>query len=119
MGRDAFLGDPVHFLGPDLELHALALGADDRGMERLVEVGLGNADEVLEPARDRGPEGMDEPQDGVAVDLGVRDDADGAQVVDVLEGDALLQHLLVDAVEMLGPPLHLALVPVLGELPLS
>ena len=116
---NAFLGEPVHLLGPDLEFHPLSLGADDRGMERLVEVRLRNADEILEPAGHRGPERMDQTQDGVAVDLAVGNDPDRDQVVNILERDPLLQHLLINAVEMLRPPLYLALVPVFGQLPLS
>ena len=59
---------------------------------------------------------MDEPEDGVAVYLGIGDDPDRDQVVNVLKSDPLLLHLLVDAVKVLRPALYLALVPVLSEL---
>ena len=87
-------------------------------MEGLVKVRFGNADEILEPAGHRRPERMDQAQDRVAVDLAVGDDPDRDQVIHIFEGDPLLQHLLVDAVKMLGPSLHLTLVAVLGKLPL-
>src|SRR3990172_2064498 len=109
MRGDAFLGKAVHFFGSDLELDALTLGADDRGMERLVEVGLGHADKILEASRHGRPERMDEPENGVAIYLGIGDDPDRDQVVDVLKSDPLFQHLLIDAVKVLGPALYLAL----------
>src|SRR5512147_540602 len=82
---DAFLGHAVHFVGADLEFDALPFGADDGRMERLIEIGFRNADKILESARYRRPERVDEPQDGVAVHLGISDDPDRNEVVDVLE----------------------------------
>ena len=54
--RDADLADLVHRVGPDLDLERLAVERDDRGVERLVEVVLGDRDVVVELARDRPPE---------------------------------------------------------------
>src|SRR2546422_5612471 len=42
--RDALLGDPVHLAGADLDLDRVALGADDRRVERLVHVDLRDPD---------------------------------------------------------------------------
>ncbi len=52
---DAVLGAAVHVPGADLQLDRLALGADHRGVQRLVHVELGHRDVVLEPARHRAP----------------------------------------------------------------
>jgi hypothetical protein len=41
VGGDAVLGDLVHLPGADLHLEGDALGADDRGVQALVAVGLG------------------------------------------------------------------------------
>ena len=53
VGRDPDLGHLVHRVGPDLDLERLAVEGDDRGVERLVEVVLGDRDVVVELARDR------------------------------------------------------------------
>ena len=58
VGGDARLGNPVHFRGPDLDLHPFTQRADNGGMERLVHVALGHGDIVFEPARNRLPGGM-------------------------------------------------------------
>jgi hypothetical protein len=46
--RDARFRDPVHRLGADLDLHRQAVGADQRGVQRLVAVRLRDRDVVLE-----------------------------------------------------------------------
>ena len=117
--RNPFLGDPVHLVGPDLKLHVLALGADHGRVQRLVMVGLRHADVVLEATRDRPPQRMDKAHNGIAVHLGVGDHPDGGQVVDLVEGDGLMLHLLVDGVEVFGPAGQLADQPVLGQLGLD
>ena len=114
--RNAFLGDPVHLLRPDLKLHVLALRPGDGGVQRLVVIGLGDADVVLEAARHRPPEGMNEPHDGVAIHRGVGDDPDGGDIVDLVERHALPLHLLGDGVQMFGAADKLAGEPVLRQL---
>src|SRR5437879_752628 len=42
---DAFFRDAVHLPGADLDLDRIALGADDRGVERLVHVDVGRSEE--------------------------------------------------------------------------
>ncbi len=51
VGGDAHLADLVHGVGPDLDLEGLALGRDDRRVEALVEVVLGDRDVVVELGR--------------------------------------------------------------------
>ena len=46
--RNAFLGHGVHRFGADLELNRRAQGAHQRGVQRLIAVGLRNGDVVLE-----------------------------------------------------------------------
>ena len=75
---------------------------------RLVHVGLGRADIVLEAARHRLIHVVDQAQDVIAVVLGVHDDAEGVKVVDIVEHPVLLKKLPVDAVYVLFPALHLA-----------
>jgi hypothetical protein len=67
VGGDADLADLVHRVGPDLDLERLPVERDHRGVERLVEVVLRVGDVVVELARDRAPERMDDAERGVAV----------------------------------------------------
>ena len=100
VGGHAQLGPLVHLLGADLELDRLAARAHDRGVQRLVEVELGQGDVVLEPARHRLPHAVDAAQGGVAVLHRGHDHPDADEVEDVVEG-AAADHLLVDAPEVL------------------
>ena len=99
---DAVLGRLVHLDRADLDLDGLAVGADHRGVERLVEVGLGRGDVVLEAAGHGVPQRVDGAERRVAVPHRLRDDAQGDEVVDVREVPALAGHLLVDGPEVLG-----------------
>ena len=99
VGGDADLADLVHRVGPDLDLERLAVEGDDRGVERLVEVVLGDRDVVVELARDRPPERVDHAERRVAVADLVDEDADRVDVVDLAELGALALHLFLDAVE--------------------
>ena len=104
VGRDAVLGPVVHLRGPDLHLDRLAVQPDHRRVQRLVHVELGRVDVVLEAPVHRGPDGVDGAQRGPAVLLGLDDDPDGDQVVDVVELLAPHDHLLVDGPQVLRPP---------------
>jgi hypothetical protein len=108
VGGDALLGDAVHLLGANLNLEGLPLGADDGGVERLVEVVARRGDPVLEASRYGLPERVDDAERAVAVARLVgRDDARGDEVVDLVEPDLLPVELLPDRVEPLDAPLDL------------
>ena len=102
VGGDAVLRGAVHLEGADLHLEGLAL-VDHGGVQRLVHVRLGHGDVVLEAARNLGPHGVHHAQHEVAVLLGVDQNAQRDQIVDLVEGLVLGLHLLVDGVEVLGP----------------
>ncbi len=100
VGGDTFRGDPVHIFGADLDFHKIAIGTDYRGVDRLIPVGLGMTDEVLEAAVDGRPEGMNYPQDLIALlDVG-SDDPKGDFIINFVDGNVLHQQLFVDAVEV-------------------
>ena len=103
VGRDAVLRLLVHLVGPDLDLEVAAPGADHRGVQRAVEVGLGLGDVVVELARDGLPQAVHQPQHRVALPQLLHQHAHGRDVVDLFEAQALALHLLVDAVDVLGP----------------
>ena len=106
VGGDPLLGDAVHLPGADLHLEGMALVADHRGVERLVAVGPRHGDEVLDAAGHRAPEVVEHAEGGVAVGYGRHHDAQGHEVVDLVEVDALPAQLLVDGVEALDAPLQ-------------
>ena len=96
--RDAALGDQVHLPRADLDLEGLPRFAHDRRVERLVEVGLGHRDVVLDPPGDRPPELVDHAERFVAV-ARLRDhDAQGQDVVELRGFHAHPLHLQPDGV---------------------
>ena len=64
--RNALLGDAVHLFGADLHLELMAALAHHRGVQRLIAVGAGHGDEVLDAPRHRPPQRVDQPEDRVA-----------------------------------------------------
>ena len=115
VGGDPVLGPPVHLVGAHLDLDGLAVEADHRGVQGLVEVELGRVDVVLEPALHRRPDGVDRAEGGPAVLLRLDDHPDAHQVVEVVELLAPDDHLLVDAPEVLRSPGHLGGDPRRGQ----
>ena len=116
MGGDPVLGELVHLLGPDLDLQRLALGADHGRVQRLVHVGLRHRDEVLEAPGQRLPERVDDADRAVAVLDRADDHPHRGEVEDLVELAALLGHLRVDRVEVLGAAGDLGLDPDLLQL---
>jgi hypothetical protein len=94
---------------------ALAVRADDRRVQALVEVELGHRDVVLEPAHDRPPAPVDAPERGVAVLHRLDDDPHRHEVEDVVELAPLDDHLLVEAPQVLAAPGDLGLDAEFGE----
>src|SRR4029077_17100006 len=82
------------------DLERLAVERDDRGVERLVQVVLGDGDVVVELAGDRAPQRVHDAQRRVTVADLVDEQADGVDVVDLAELRALALHLLPDAVDV-------------------
>ena len=106
---DALLGHRVHRLGAHLELHRRAQRADQRRVQRLVAVGLGDRDVVLEAPGHRLVELVQHAQRPVAVVDAGDDDAEAEDVVDLCEALALVAHLAVDRIQRLLAPADLHL----------
>ena len=104
VGGHPVLRAPVHLVRADLDLQGTPPGADHGGVDRLVEVELRRGDVVLDPPLDRGEDRVRDAQGGVAVRDGLDQDSHPDQVVDVLEVLPPQDHLLVDRIEVLGPP---------------
>jgi hypothetical protein len=104
VGGDSPLGPLVHLATANLDLQRLATGPDDRGVEALVQVELGHGHVVLEPTDDGLPPAVYASECRVAILHRVDDHANGHDVEDLVELLALLDHLLVDAPEVLAAP---------------
>ena len=89
MGGDAFFGDTMHLLGADLDFKLVAAGRDERGVNALVAVGPGHADEVLDTAGHGRPFCMEEAEDRPAIAFCLADDTDGEEIMDLIDGDFL------------------------------
>src|ERR1035437_4579562 len=96
VGRDAFLGDAMHLLGADLDLEGLPVRADHAGVERLVEIGPRNGNEILNASGDGAPLIVDHTERRVAVLDRVGEDAQRHEIVDLVERDLLAAHFLED-----------------------
>src|ERR1700686_4077305 len=101
VGSDAFFRHLVHFFGADLDFKRSAVFCDHRGVQRLIKVWSGHGDEILDTPRNRPPEVMDDAENGVAILQRAGDDAHGAQVVDLLHGNALALQFLVNTEQAL------------------
>ena len=91
-----------------MDLEGLAEVGDDRRVQRLIQVGLGRCDIVLDAPRHGLPLLVDLAEHFVALVHRADDDAHRRQVVDLIERLVLRRHLLIDGIEVLGTPEHLA-----------
>ncbi len=98
MRGDAFFRDSVHFLGANLNFKGLP-PVDDRGVQRLIEIGARHRDVVFETAGHGTPDVMDDAECGIAVALRIRDDAYGEEIVNLVEAAALADDFSVQREE--------------------
>ena len=108
MGGDAVFGHLVHLGRADLHFNR-PVPANYGRVQRLVAIGFGQADVILEATRNR-PEGvMHHGQSAITTfDIG-REDPQGGHVVDLVERLLLALHLAPDAIKVFGPAAHLAI----------
>ncbi|MEB3242996.1 MAG: hypothetical protein VKO44_05105 [Cyanobacteriota bacterium] len=107
MGCDAEFRHLVHFAGADLHLDR-PMPTDHGGVQRLVAVGLGEADVILEATGDRSEGVVHHGQGAIAALHRGANDAHRGDVVELVERLLLPLHLAPDAIEMLRPSIHLA-----------
>ena len=99
--RDTTLGMLVHFMRSDLDLQRLAVITDDHSVNRLVEVGLGCCDIVVELLWQVVPEAVDNAERRITVGNRIDEDTQGTHIEDMREVLVLALHLLPDAEDML------------------
>ena len=106
MRSDSLFSDAVHLFSADLYFELMSAFADDGGVERLVAVSARDGDEVLDAAGHGTPQRMNQAEYGVAGGKVVRDDANGEQVVDLIEGDFGALQFLKDGEVALDAPFN-------------
>ena len=97
---DAGLGHAMHVLGADLHFDGNAVGAEQRGVQRLVAVDARDRDVVLEAAGHGLVGRVHHAERAITGIRPVDHDAQAEHVDDLGERRALAQHLAVDAVQM-------------------
>ncbi len=108
---DAVVGHLFHLAGADLDFDGHAVHAEQGGVQRLVAVGLGNRDVVLESPWQWLVQAVHGAEHAIArIDL-VHHDAEGVDIHDLVEGFPLAAHLLVDAVQVLLAAQYVAFQP--------
>ena len=113
--RDSGLRDLVHFLGTDLDLDGRTERSEQRRVQGLVAVGLGDRDVVLEPLGHGFVQTVHQAENTVAVVGPLDDDAEPVYVEHLLEREMLVKHLSIQAVEVLLPALQASLDAFLSE----
>ena len=103
MRRDADFRHVIHVPAPDLHLQRHAIGAEQDCVQGLVAVRFGNGHIVLELARHRLVEIVHRAHHPITGFNILDDDAKGVHIVDFMERQILVQHLLVDPVQVFFP----------------
>ena len=116
MGRNTGFGNIMHLTGADLHFNPLAVAARNGGVNRAISVGLGLADVILEPARNRTPALMDDPQCPVAVLFVPGNDAEPIDIGETRERLLFLLHLAPNGIRLLGASEDLRFDTGLGKL---
>ena len=93
----------VHIPRPDLHLKGNALCADDGGVQTLVHVGLRGGNIVFKPSRHQIEQVVNMTQHIVAIGNGIHDDPECVDIIQFIQGLALLIHLPVDGVNVFDP----------------
>ena len=101
-------GNPVHFPGSYLNFDALTKRPDNRGVQRLVHIGLGPGNIIFEFMINRLPHGVNEPQGFITLGDGFENDSKGYDIVDFLKWKVLGNHFVENAEIIFISSQHLA-----------
>ena len=95
----------VHVARADLHFHAFAVRSDHRRVERLVAIGLGKCDVVLESSGNRAPGTVHDAKSAIALFFATTEQHPKRDhVVDLVETDALGFHLRMHRRMVFDPP---------------
>ncbi len=98
----------MHRFGADLDLDRHAVRTEQSGVQRLVPVHPWDGNVILEAPGHRFIDAVHQTKRPIAGVGVVDDDAKSVHIDHFVDGDALVLHLLVDAVQVLLAPLHAA-----------
>ncbi|MNG00272.1 hypothetical protein D3C84_832020 [compost metagenome] len=101
MGGDALVGHLIHELGADLHLDRHPVRPHQGGVQRLVAVGLGDGDVILEAAGARLVEAVHLPQHPVTGIYVLHPDAKGVDIHYLMKLQLFFLHLVVDGEQIL------------------
>ncbi len=104
---DTELGFIMHFLRPDLNFDDASFGSEDGRMERLVVVGFGEGNVILDATNEGAITLVDGAKRLVAIGDRRNNDPDGDQIVDTLDVHIVALQFLIQAVESFGAPLDM------------
>ena len=99
MRGDPRFGHHVHCLGSHLKFDVYAGRADQRGVQGLIAIELGDRDVVLEAARHRLVQLMQHAERGVAVGHGRHNDPKTVDVGHLGEAQVLVVHLAINGIQ--------------------
>ena len=107
VGGNTELRGSMHFKGTNLDFKGHSVLSDYRSMKGLVHIGLRHGDIVLKAPGDGGVKLMNKAQHRITVLHRIHDNTDGKQIIDLVYGFVLIDHLLVNGEEMLDSSLDI------------
>ena len=87
----------MHVIGPYLNFKRLTSLSNKRSVKRLVHIGLGHCDIILEPAWYRLIQFMDDAKGRIAVLDCINNDTYGKQIIYLIQSLVLIAHFFIDA----------------------
>ena len=106
MRRDTEFRGAVHFPSADLHFKRNTVFADDRGVQRLIHVGLRRGNIIFEPPGHRPEHVVNHAQTVVTVYDAVHNNTNGVNVINLVEVFVLHIHFTVYAVNTLNAPVN-------------
>ena len=98
----------MHIEGSDLDLKRLPVRSDQSRMQGLVHILLGHRDIIFETPGNRFVHLMDQSKCRITILYSVHNNTHCKEIVDLIEGLFLVNHLFVNAEKMLHTAVHLA-----------
>ena len=108
MGCDTIFTGTMHFPCTNLDFERFPGRPDQCIMQRLIHVGLGHGDIVLESSWHRFIHGMDDTQHCVTVTNGIYDSTNGKQVINLIQCFLLVDHLFINTEKVFAAAFDLA-----------
>ena len=105
MRSDTIFADAVHLKGTDLNFQRLTAGTQNRGVQRLVHIGLGHSHIVLKATGNGAPHAVHNAQRTIAVLNCIDQNTNSQQIINLTQLLVVTQHLFVNAIKVFGAAL--------------